>query len=27
VRKIGQHRGKDNELNHALHVLEQALKS
>jgi len=27
VRKIGQHRGKDSELNHALHVLEQALKS
>jgi len=27
VRKIGQHRSKDSELNHALHVLEQALKS
>jgi chromosomal replication initiator protein len=27
VRKIGQHRAKDSELNHALHVLEQALKS
>jgi len=27
VRKIGQHRVKDSELNHALHVLEQALKS
>jgi chromosomal replication initiator protein len=27
VRKIRQHRSKDNELNHALHVLEQALKS
>jgi len=27
VRKISQHRGKDSELNHALHVLEQALKS
>jgi chromosomal replication initiator protein len=27
VRKIGQHRTKDSELNHALHVLEQALKS
>jgi chromosomal replication initiator protein len=26
VRKIGQQRGKDSELNHALHVLEQALK-
>jgi chromosomal replication initiator protein len=27
VRKIGQQRGKDSELNHALHVLEQTLKS
>jgi chromosomal replication initiator protein len=27
VRKIAQHRGKDSELNHALHVLQQALKS
>jgi chromosomal replication initiator protein len=27
VRKISQHRGKDSELNHALHVLEQTLKS
>ncbi len=27
VRKIRQHRAKDSELNHALHVLEQALKS
>jgi chromosomal replication initiator protein len=27
VRKIGQHRAKDSELNHALHVLGQALKS
>ncbi len=27
VRKIGQQRAKDAELNHALHVLEQALKS
>jgi chromosomal replication initiator protein len=27
VRKIGQQRAKDSELNHALHVLEQALKS
>jgi len=26
VRKINQHRAKDSELNHALHVLEQALK-
>ncbi len=26
VRKIGQHRAKDSELNHALHVLEQTLK-
>ena len=26
VRKIGQHRGADGELNHALHVLEQSLK-
>jgi chromosomal replication initiator protein len=27
VRKISQHRSKDSELNHALHVLEQTLKS
>jgi chromosomal replication initiator protein len=27
VRKISQQRGKDSELNHALHVLEQTLKS
>ena len=27
VRKIGQQRAKDSELNHALHVLEQTLKS
>ncbi|MBK9246429.1 MAG: chromosomal replication initiator protein DnaA [Burkholderiales bacterium] len=27
VRKIRQHRSSDSELNHALHVLEQALKS
>ena len=26
VRKISQHRAKDSELNHALHVLEQTLK-